>query len=80
MLNVNKTRVDKNVYNGKNKLIVGCRDFMTKSDVKECLSMLQSKRCEGYDRKPVCAIFDSRDILLDPLYALFKKKSNYCVQ
>ena len=29
-----KTRVNQLVYNDKNKLIVGCRDFMTKPDVK----------------------------------------------
>ena len=38
-LNVSKTKIDQNVYNGKNKLIVGCRDFMTKSDVRECLAI-----------------------------------------
>ena len=27
-LNVSKTKVDKNVYNGKNRLIVGCHDFI----------------------------------------------------
>ena len=72
-VNVNKTKVDKKVYNGKNKLIVGCRDFMKKSDVKECLTMLKSKRCEGYDRIPVCALVDSKEILLDPLFSLFSK-------
>ena len=63
-LNAEKTVVDLNVYNGKNKLIVWCRDFMTKSDVKECLALLKPKRCEGYDRIPVCALYDSRDQLL----------------
>ena len=72
-LNAEKTVVDVNVYNGKNKLIVGCHDFMTKSDVEECISLLKLKRWEGYDCIPVCALYDSRDVLLDPLFALFSK-------
>ena len=46
---------------------------MTKSDVKECSSLLKSKGCEVYDRIPVCALYDSRDVILDPLSALFEK-------
>ena len=43
-----------NVYNGKNKLIVQNRNFMTKKDVLECVNSLPNKKCEGYDRIPVC--------------------------
>ena len=69
-----KTKVDKNVYNGKNKLIVGCRDFTTKSDGKECLSMLKPKRCEGYDRIPVCAIYK-----IEPFFYIFEFEFESCM-
>ena len=38
------SKVDPNVYNGKNKLIVGDRNFMLKSDVKECMDSLPNKK------------------------------------
>ena len=56
-----------NVYNGKCKLIVQSRNFMTMSDVKECLADLNTKKCEGFDRIPVCSLFDARFSLLVPL-------------
>ena len=67
---VANTSVCPNVYNGKNKIIVQNRNFMQKSDVKECMISLKSKRCEGYDRIPVCVIADSSDILLEPMAQL----------
>ena len=70
---VKTTRVDVNVYNGKNKLIVANRNFMLKEDVKECLNSLPNKKCEGFDRIPVCVLKDSRNLLLDPLCQLFRK-------
>ena len=73
-MNVGKTKVDKNVYNGKNKLIVGCCDFTTKSDVKECLSMLKPKRCEGYNRIPVCAIYN-----IEPFFYIFEFEFESCM-
>ena len=60
-------------YNGKNKLIVQNRNFMTPNDVKICLNDLGSKKCEGFDRIPVCVLFDSRAALLPPLSVLFNK-------
>ena len=39
----------------------------------ECLSDLNSKKCEGYDRIPVCAIYDARETLLVPLSILCDK-------
>ena len=73
-LNLSKTNVEINeVYNGKCKLIVQDRNFMSKADVKECLSNLPNKKCEGFDRIPVCMLLDARDVLLDPLSSLFTK-------
>ena len=65
-----KAKLDANVY-CKCKLIVGCRNFMTKKDVEECMNDLGSKKCEGFDRIPVCALTHSRIPLLEPMAALF---------
>ena len=47
-LNLSKTNVKINeVYNGKCKLIVQDRNFMSKADVKECLSNLPNKNVRG---------------------------------
>ena len=74
VLNLSKTKVKINeVYNGKCKLIVQDRNFMSRTDVKECLSNLPNKKCEGFDRMPVCMLLDARDVLLDPLSSLFTK-------
>ena len=73
-LNVSKTNVNLNtVYNGRCKLLVQNRNFMLKSDIKKCLYDLSNKKCEGFDRIPVCFLSDSRDIILDPLSSLFSK-------
>ena len=67
------TKVCPNVYNGRNKIIVQNRNFMQKNDVKECMQSLKSKKCEGYDRIPVCVITDASDVLLEPMSQLFDK-------
>ena len=58
------------VYNGKCKLIVQNRNFMTAVDVKCCLDELKNVKCEGFNRIPGCVICDARDKLLPPLVAL----------
>ena len=74
LLNVNKTNVNVDaVYNGKCKLIVQNQNFMLKSDVKECIMNLPNKKCEGFDRIPVCMLKDSCEIILDPISSLFSK-------
>ena len=52
------------VYKGKCKLVVQNRNFMTNDDVKICMSELKNKKCEGFDRIPVCMIYDARELLL----------------
>ena len=75
LLNVNKTNVNVDaVYNGKCKLIVQNQNFMLKSDVKECIMNLPNKKCEGFDRIPVCMLKDSCEIILDPISSLFSKR------
>ena len=77
--NVRKTVIDPiNVYNGKCKLIVQNRNFMTVNDVNDCLLNLNSKKCEGFDRIPVCAVYDAPKPLLEPLSLLFHKIYHTC--
>ena len=70
---VKSSIIDNHVYNGKCRLIVANRNFMTKSDVKECMLSLKNKKSEGYDRIPVCCLLDAKDTLLEPMSALFDK-------
>ena len=65
--------INQSVYNGTNKIIVDNRCFMNYNDVKESLSTLKSKNCEGFDRIPLRIINDAREILLPTLAILFKK-------
>ena len=62
-----------NVYNGKCKLIVDSKFFMSESDVDLAMSTLKSKNCEGFDRIPVKILYDARVILKKTLAALFEK-------
>ena len=72
--NVSKSSINVNgVYNGKCKIIVQNRNFMTENDVKLCLSELKNKKCEGFDRIPVCVLLDARSILLHPMAMLFNE-------
>ena len=71
--NVEKTKVNPNVYNGKCKIIVQNRNFMTKNDVYECMETLVNKKCEGFDRIPLCCISDAKNVLLTPFSVLFNK-------
>ena len=59
--NVKKTKVDPNVYNGKCKMLVQNHNFMTISDTNECMKSLSNKRCEGYDRIPLCCLSDAKN-------------------
>ena len=46
---------------------------MNPDDVKDCLYDLSNKKCEGFDRIPVCCIYDACAVLLRPLSLLFDK-------
>ena len=58
------------IYNGKCKLILQNRNFMQKSDVKKCLDELSNKKCEGFDRLPVCFIKDTTWVFYISLQSL----------
>ena len=51
---------------------------MKYDDVKSCLYDLSNKKCEGFDRIPVCALYDARATLLAPLSLLFDKIYTTC--
>ena len=46
---------------------------MTRKDVLACLSDLNNKKCEGFDRIPVCVLFNAKDVLITPFTKLFDK-------
>jgi hypothetical protein len=54
-------------------MIVQNRNFMTKNDVYECMDTLVNKKCEGFDRIPLCCISDVKNVLLTPFSVLFNK-------
>ena len=76
--NTRKVKVKSTVYNGKCQLIVANRNFMTPDDVKCCLYDLSNKKCEGFDRIPVCSLYDARAVLFKPLSILFDKIYKTC--
>ena len=46
---------------------------MTKNDVKLCMLDLNNKKREGFDRIPVCAMYDAREPYLIPWQLFFQK-------
>ena len=77
--NVSRARVNVGgVYNGKCKLIVQNRNFMTENDVKICLGELKNKKCEGFDRIPVCMLLDASVKILPPMANLFNAIYQTC--
>ena len=53
---------------------------MSEKDVKLCLSELKNKKCEGFDRIPVCMLLDARVTILPPLVVLFDEIYNLAVR
>ena len=51
---------------------------MTVTDVNACLNELNNKKCEGFDRIPVCKLYDARVRLLPPLTILFSEIYRSC--
>ncbi len=46
---------------------------MTPSDVNDCMNVLVNKKCEGFDRIPLCCISDAKEVLLAPFSVMFDK-------
>ena len=76
---MSRARVNVNgVYNGKCKLIVQNRNFMTENDVGICLGELKNKKCEGFNRIPVCMLLDAKVKILPPMANLFNAIYQTC--
>ena len=76
--NSDMASIKDNVYNGKCRLIVQNRNFMSANDVEICLNELSSKKCKGFDRIPVCMLLDARVSLLPPMVLLFSEIYRTC--
>ena len=46
---------------------------MQEKDVLECLNMMNNKKCEGFDRIPVCIITAAKPAITSNLINLFQK-------
>ena len=68
---VDSSQIDENVYNGRQKMVTTGGDFMTTTDILECVNQLKMKNCEGYDRIPQRILIDGISILINPLSNLF---------
>ena len=51
---------------------------MTENDVKICLGELKNKKCEGFDRIPVCMLLDANVKILPPMAYLFNAIYQTC--
>ena len=61
---------DPGVYNGKTKLVAADENFMSPSDILECVKQLKLKNCKGYDQIPQRFLIDGITILVNPLSQL----------
>jgi hypothetical protein len=67
------TKKSEEVYNGLKLVNSNNKNFMNEAKVRECLSELKTKNCEGFDRIPLCILKDGALMLCKPLSALFQK-------
>ena len=78
--NVNRAIVNAGgVFNGKCKLIVQNINFMAENDVNHCLDDLNSKKCEGFDRIPVCMLHDACGVLLTHCHSFLTKFTKHVI-
>ena len=70
---VNESRININVYNGTQKMVINDRNFMTENNVIKAIMSLKCKNCEGYDRIPQRILIDGIQYLAKPLSFLFEK-------
>ena len=68
---VKNTVICPEVYNGKRKVNCNDENFMTESNILECVKTIKIKNVEGYDRIPQRVLVDGIEILLRPLAVLF---------
>ena len=70
---VHESRIDTNVYNGTNKIVVPDENFVSEIKLREVISSMKIKNCEGYDRIPQRILIDGIDFLAKPLTALLNQ-------
>ena len=70
----NESWLDRDVYDGKRKIFGKYRnDWVTEELVTEVLKNTKHKRCQGYDRIPLCFYVDGYEILAKPITILMQK-------
>ena len=69
---VGNTAVDDAVYNGRKIVTASNQMFMDRNSIRECVSTLKLKNCEGFDRIPQRILVDGIDELIEPLTHLFE--------
>ena len=70
---VNESRININVYNGTNKMVIPDKNFVSELNIREVISSMKTKNCEGYDRIPQRIIIDGIEFLAKPLTALLNQ-------
>ena len=60
-------------YNAKCKMLVQNRNSVTEKDVKDCMAEFKNKKCEEFDRIPLCMLSDASEKLHHPMVCLFKE-------
>ena len=66
------TQTDEHVFNGTRVMHANDEFFMTELKVREILSKLKVKNCEGIDRIPLRILNEGAEILYKPLSKLFQ--------
>ena len=66
------TKIDESIFNGTRQINSNNEFFMTEIKVREVLSTLKIKNCEGADRLPLRILNEGAEILNKPLSRLFK--------
>ena len=69
---VQNATIDDNVFNGTGQINAENEFFMTELNIREVLSKLKIKNCEGIDRIPLRILNEGAEILIKPLSKLFK--------
>ena len=70
---VSSVQLNPHVYNGRQKVNECNSFFMSSADIRNCISSIKTKNCEGFDRIPQRILIDGASILLNPLSKLFEK-------
>ena len=70
---VNNQIIDRNVYNGTQKIVTNNMNLMLESDVLNATKTLKNKNCEGHHCIPLRILADGVKLLQKPLATFFDK-------